>query len=222
MMLLSPTDRELLRILNLLGGRAITHSLPESLGADVLIVSCNGRLGVQRKTLDDLLKSLRDGRIAMELPSLARLEFSVLLVEGHPYWTSDGHLLSAYNTHWTRAGIRNLLRSVALLGISVEITDNINDTAEAILEMHAWWMKPVHRSIATRPKTSAQDTWGNRDLSKFVLQGFPGVGPVLAESILEQFNRMPLRWDCSVEEMMQVKGIGNGRAQKLWSFLGTT
>lgn len=220
--LVSPTDGELMHILHIKKVRAISHSLPESVGADVLLVSCNGRLGVQRKTLADLLSSLGDGRIAKELPVLARLEFPVLFVEGRMDWTADGHLILAYYTHWTRLQIRNFLRSVALAGISVEITDSINDTAERIVEMQAWWSKPVHSSVYTRPKTSARDTWGNRDVARFVLQGFPGVGSTLAESILERFKRLPLRWDCSLEELAQVKGVGKRSAQKLWNFLGMT
>ena len=93
MILVSPTDRELLA---LLGDRAISHTLPEQHGADVLVVVAGrGKLALQRKTFpDDFLASLEDGRLARELAGLSRTQCPVLIVEGRPQWTADGHLLA--------------------------------------------------------------------------------------------------------------------------------
>lgn len=222
MLLVSPTDRDLLV---LLGGKAMSNYLPERYGADILVVvEGRGKLAIQRKTFpDDLLASLDDGRLARELPLLAQSEFPVLVVEGQPLWTADGHLMQPWNSRWTRAQLRNLLRSVwRVHGVAVEQTTDINDTVAAVLELEAWFKKDVHRSLLSRPKTTTKDSWGlsnRRDFARFLLQGLPGVGSVLAEQLFDHFGKIPLHWDCTLEELMSVYGIGKKRAKVLWDAL---
>jgi Fanconi anemia group M protein len=220
--LLSPTERELKP---LLGEKAITSYLPERYGADILaIVEGRGHLAIQRKTFpDDLLASLGDGRLARELSLLAHTEYPVLIVEGKPMWTADGHLMQPWRTGWTRAQLRNMLRSAwRVHGVAVEHTDDINDTAAAILELETWFRKDTHRSLLSRHKSMAKDSWGlsnKRDMARFLLQGLPGIGCVLAEQIFDTFGRVPLRWDCTYEELLSVYGIGEKRAKALWEAL---
>jgi len=222
MMLVSPTEHDLLP---LLAGRAMSHSLPEQHGADVLIVAAGqGKMAIQRKAFpDDLLASLDDGRLARELALLSRTECPVLIVEGRPQWTADGHLMAAWASRWTRQQLRNLLRSVWLThGVMVEHTDDINDTATAVLELESWFRKNVHRSLLSRPKQTSRDSWGKssqEDIARFLLQGFPGIGTALAEVILERFGKAPLSWSCTFDELRSVPGIGERRSKALWELL---
>jgi len=222
MLLVSPTERDLL---SLLSGKAMSHSLPERYGADVLaVVEGRGKMAIQRKVFpDDLLASLDDGRLARELAMLSQTEYPVLILEGQPRWTSDGHLMQPWNSRWTRAQLRNLLRSVWWLhGVPVEHTQDIEDTAAAVLELESWFRKEVHRSLLSRPKRPCRDSWGTssqRDFARFFLQGLPGVGSVLAEAIFDRFGRVPMSWDCTLEELKSVYGIGEKRARALWEML---
>ncbi len=221
-MLVSPTERDLLPLLS---GRAISHSLPEQHGADVLVVAPGkGRLAIQRKTFpDDLLASLEDGRLAREIALLSQAQCPVLIVEGQPQWTADGHLMVPRANRWTQVQLRNLLRSVWWVhGIAIEYTASIEDTAKAVLEMESWFRKEVHRSLLTRPKRVSRDSWrtsSQRDFALFFLQGLPGVGSVLAEAILERFGRIPMSWTCSLDDLKTVDGIGDKRARALWELL---
>lgn len=221
-MLVSPTEHELL---HLLSSKAISHLLPERYGADVLIiVDGRGKLAIQRKAFpEDLLASLEDGRLARELAMLSQSEYPVLIIEGQPTWTSDGHLMQPWASRWTKTQIRNLLRSVWLAhGVQVERTDDINDTAAAMLEMESWFRKEIHRSLLTRPKQTTHNSWGTsnrRDFARFLLQGFPGVGSMLAEAIFDHFGRIPLKFDCGYDELKSVYGIGDKRAKVLWETL---
>ena len=217
--LLSPTERDLK---SLLRDKAIVSYLPERYGADVLaVVEGRGKLAVQRKAFpDDLLASLDDGRLARELPLLAQAEYPVLIVEGKPMWTTDGHLMQSWNSRWTRTQVRNLLRSVwRVHGVAVEHTDDINDTAAAVLELEAWFRKDVHRSLLSRPKSTAKDSWGlsnKRDFARYFLQGFNGIGASKAEAIFDHFGKIPLSWSVSLEEMMAVQGISGKLARSLF------
>ena len=219
--LVSPTDRELSA---LLGNKAISHYLPERYGADVLIIAeGRGKMGIQRKTYpNDLIASLDDGRLARELPLLARTEYPLLIAEGEPMWTADGHLMQSWSSRWTRQQLRNLLRSVwRVHGVMVERTTDINDTASAVLELEEYFKKDTHQSLLTRHKHN-KDSWGlgnNREMARFLLQGFPGVGGTLAEQIFDHFGRIPLSWRCDYSELLTVYGIGKKRAQVLWEIL---
>ena len=104
----------------------------------------------------------------------------------------------------------------------MEQTDDLNDTAAAVLELESWFRKKVHRSLLSRPKPVVRDSWGpNRreDFVRFLLQGFPGIGTALAEAILKRFGRVPLSWNCTLAELRSVPGIGERRAKTLWELL---
>lgn len=221
-LLCSPTDRDLLSILKTMIP-TISNLLPERYGADVLHIDRDyGRLAIQRKTYIDFLASLYDGRLTREVTVLRTVEYPVLMLELWPEWTSDGHMLEEYNSRMTKARLRNLLRSVSIInGIHVERTDDINDTATAIVEMVKWYTGS-HISLDTRPKRTRRDDWGKVDSKSaklFILQGFPGIGSVLAEQILDHFGKLPLGWSCTKDEMREVQNIGEKRVEQLWKTL---
>jgi ERCC4-type nuclease len=216
MILVSPTEPPLLRSI----GR--TSSLPEERGADYLLPSAAGSLvAVQRKTVDDLVSSVADGRLEREVVLLRR-QMSILLLEGLPDWTSNGTLLS--RRRWTKAQHYGLLLSLQLeFGIPVLSTPSITDTADLIHCLESWLRKPVHLSLLRRPTANQSSEWGtatDRDWGRHLLQSFPGVGVVLADAILDTFGRVPLAWTCSYPEFLTVPGIGERRARALWQSLG--
>lgn len=220
--LVSPTDRELLKLSN---GRGVSSTLPERYGADVLIVTQRGRFGIQRKKFpEDFFASLKDGRLMRELAQLAYVEYKLLVVEGRAYYDASGNLLSEGNSKWMRASLRNLLRSVKLKhGIDVEWSENIEDTVAIIAEIESYMGDKRHKSLLTRPKGSREkDEWGDsskRDWARYFLQGFQGVGPDKAEAIFDNFGRVPLRWDVAEEEMLSVYGIGKKTVRSLYKML---
>jgi len=57
------------------------------------------------------------------------------------------------------------------------------------------------------------------DFGRFLLRGFPHIGPTLANSIVERFGRVPLSWSCTLDELKSVPGMGEHRAEALWKLL---
>jgi len=107
-------------------------------------------------------------------------------------------------------------------GIQIERTDDLADTAAALVELQSYWQKPAHMSLLTRPKRIKTDSFGRKqvqDRAAWVLQGFPNIGPVLAMRIVHMFNGLPLSWTCSVEELCEVEGMGEQGAMALVEFL---
>lgn len=201
-----------------------SSSVPERYGCDVLLSSAaRGLCGIQRKEFTDFLASIHDGRLNRELASMSRLHTSILLIEGRPRWSTDGHLMtgSRFGYKWTLNAHLNFLRSVQELGVWVETTDSLSETIVAVRAFQDWLSKGKHLSLRTRPRP--RGAWGEPTSAEFcswVLQSFPGIGPTQAEAILEHFGRLPLQWDVSAEEMMGVKGMGKVRVDNLFKGLG--
>lgn len=202
---------------------ARVHPLPEKYGADFLVVAGGQRLAIQRKTVDDFLASLEDGRLAREILLLRRAPLALLVLEGRVEATVEGNIITPYRSRYTREQLRNALRSLQLVhGVALEYTDSEEDTAVAVVEIERWLRKGSHRGLLRRPKTAAQDDWGgrhDREWAIFLLQGFPGIGPALAGEIYDAFGAIPLRWACSFEDLLRVPGIGPKRARVLWDSL---
>src|SRR5215472_11777188 len=88
-MLISPTEPAEFRVLG------EVSSVPELYGADFLMYGPKiGRVGVQRKEINDFVASIRDDRLAKEVAQLKSLNVGMLVLEGGVEWTNDGSLLS--------------------------------------------------------------------------------------------------------------------------------
>ena len=214
MILVSSTEPPALRAVG------SSSQIPESYGADILF-SANGKLvGIQRKTVVDLLASLEDGRLAREVSQLQGVHVAMLIVEGQMSWTTDGMLMESQRA-FTRKSMYGLMLSLYFEHrVAVIRTNSLSDTIEVVKEAQSWFAKTTHFSLFTRPKLKGD--WGvftSKDWSRFILQGFPGVGTTLADAIYDHFGRIPLRWDANYLEMLRVPGIGERRAQALWRSL---
>lgn len=210
--LVSPAEHNILRSL----GRV--SSVTEKFGADFLIPSVDhGVVGVQRKEINDLISSVRDGRLQREVAQMKTLGLGVFLIEGRLQWTVDGVLLA--NGEWTRAQHLGVIWSLQSAGYWTMSTSDLGETFAWLSMFTKWLTIPAsrHRSTKTRPGPS-KGLWGkrdNRDWGVHILQGFDGVGYELACRIWDKFDGLPLRWDVDVDALSSVAGIGKVRAARL-------
>lgn len=213
-MLVAPSEPKVFKTLG------PSSKVPEMFGADFLISTPMGMVGVQRKEISDLIASLHDGRLAKEMGQLRRCSLAVLIVEGRLKWSTDGVLMGRdYGQPWTRSAHRNLLRSVQSQGVWVESTDDTADTVVAILELKDWTSKK-HDSLARRPGPTSP--WGKADSREWAchfMQGLEGVGPELAKKIVEKFGRPPLQWTVTADDLMSIDGVGPKKAKQMMEAL---
>lgn len=197
-------------------------ALPERYGCDVLVVAKGKRTGVQRKKFpDDLLSSLADGRLYTQLPKMAELDRTILVIEGFGQWTSDGELVDMRT--FRKSQLDGLILSIAFeFGVQVHRVRDITETVSFLEHLEVWANKSKHQSLLNRPGPK-KDSWGNlgvREFGAHFLQSFPGVGPELAMRIYDHFGRVPVRWDLDgPEDLMAVRGVGKGKARKIWEVL---
>lgn len=208
-MLVSPTEPTEIRRLG------VVSSVPETWGCDILIR--NGEAGIQRKTVADLIASVRDGRLAKELGQMQQLQAALLIVEGDLSWTTDGMLVTQYG-RWTVAQHYGLLWSVQRTGVWVVSAKRAADTI-AVARLFAKWTAKKNHQVAARPGPGGR--WGqasNREWTKWLLQGIQGVGPELAERIVDKHG-CPFEWSITQEDLMAVEGIGEKKAEQMMKAL---
>ena len=197
-----------------------TSSVPERHGADIFWIgrAPHVRCGVQRKAFpNDFLASINDDRLSVELGQMQALDLAVLLLEGTPQWTTDGKLLTDYGTPWDKKSHRGYLWSVRSRGVWVETTDTPAETVDVVRRLVAWTKSPKHSS--TYQRRGPRVEWGNptnRDWARHFVQGLPGVGPELADRIINHFDgQLPVAWVVTREQLLEVKGVGPKTADRL-------
>ena len=216
-MFISPTEPPLLHTIG------VVSPIPEEYGVDILWQSKLGSIGIQRKQFpSDFLISIQDGRLSKEYQQMKALDIPILLLEGHPRWTTEGELYG--DTHrgqrtyqWTRHQHRNYLASVQLRGIQVHTSESITDTIDYINGLRLWSNKGDHSSLDRRPAAQGSQLWGNitnGDYVRYLYQSLPGVGPRAAGAIYTKLG-MIFQLKVSEEDLQTVPGIGKGRAKKI-------
>lgn len=198
-------------------------SVPERFGADFLIMGKTvGKIGVQRKKFpEDLLSSLADGRLYTQVHQMQELDQAIVVLEGLGRWTEDGELVDI--RAFTKKQLFSLVWSLSFeFGMEVFQVRGMKDTIMLLESLESWAKKEKHSSLRTRPGPK-KDSWGklgNREYGIHLLQSFPGMGPELAGRVIDHFGKVPIKWDLDgVEDLIAVKGIGKGKAEKIWEVL---
>lgn len=208
---------------------AITSPLPESKGADILLYTESGLLGWQRKAVpNDFIDSVTDGRFARLLPLLVKnCVFCRIISEGQfKYWPDQTvHLGMMFRegkrvripSRFTRKHIHGILNDIELVwGVPVRATEDLDDTVLYLKSMRDFMGAKKHVGLHTRPKVKG--TWyvpTAEETQLWLLQGFSGIGPSTADKIIRLFGRIPLKWTCTVDELVQVGGLTRRKAQEL-------
>lgn len=186
--------------------------IPERFGVDFFGA---GMVGVQRKTTNDFLASVVDGRLEKELAQMKRLSVAALVIEGEWRWTTDGHLVESPG--WTLAAVTAMLWSIQIVhGVAWWPTRWPEETVESLRAFESWVQKARHEGFKRRPKPYVPP-WGrgdNRDWAVHLLQSFEGIGAVRAQAIYDHLG-LPLAWTVSERELSRVPGIGTETARRL-------
>jgi ERCC4-type nuclease len=190
-------------------------SLPETYGADVLLIGKWGVFGIQRKEIKDLVNSIRGDRVAKEIGQMGSLNHAAWIVEGKWNWTADGISLAVPS--FTIAQYYGALFYLSYRGYAHYTTDTIAQTCELITRLRRWLEKEDHGSLMSR--SNPQNSYGritNKDWGCHLLQSFDGISYKLAGAIYDYFGGVPMSWNVTIDELMLVPGIGPKRAETLW------
>lgn len=169
--------------------------------ADFLV---SERTAIERKEAADFVDSIVDSRLFEQIQSLHQFENPVLIIEGKD-------LYSHRDIHPN--AIRGALASIAIdHSISVLWSNEIKGTAELLQSLAKREQEENEEEVAVRggksPKTE-------KELQEFVVAGLPDINTKIARRLLKQFETIQEVFTVSEEELKDVEGIGDKKAESI-------
>jgi len=211
--ILKPKDKPVI-ITDVREGKSSIKDYLEGLGAMVKTLPlkvgdfiCSERVCVERKTGDDFISSIVDGRLFQQAEELKE-NFSkpIILIEG-----------DYYKGGMNESAIKSALASLILnYEIPVIMTKDEDETARTI-----FWLAKREQIISNigvgikgkkKPKIL-------KDLQEHVISGLPGVSVVLSKRILRKFKTIKNLANAKESELLEVDGVGKVLAKRLHKLL---
>ncbi len=166
------------------------------------------RVGIERKTYEDFIQSIIDGRLFSQLKDMDDSFDAPLLV-------IEGKRRSERNIHPN--AIRGALSSIALdQKIPIIWTDNEEDTASLIFTIAKREQVQEDRPVQIRGKRSKMDP---DELKEFIVAGLPNISTKMSKRLLFHFKTVENIFTASEEELKKVDGVGDKMASKIREIL---
>lgn len=168
------------------------------------------RTVVERKRDEDFADSLVDNRLFPQMKELAEFENPVIIVEGD-------ELFSHRDIHPN--AVRGALASIALdYGITMLWTDGEKETAKLLKSLAKREQEEQNREVSVRGEKTPKTM---KERQKFIVAGIPGVNRKIAERLLEQFGSVQEIFNASKDQLRDVKGIGQKKADSIREVIST-
>lgn len=180
---------------------------PQQLDVGDYVLS--SRIGVERKTVDDFLNSLIEGKLFVQMKNL-RTAYSrpLLIVEG------DGLLTKRNISH--NAIFGSFVSIIVDFGIPIITTHSAQETADFLSVMAQREQKSGNKIVAVRGEKPARSI---AEQQQFLVEGLPNVSSVLAQRLLQHFGSIRAIANASEEDLCEVQGIGKNIASDILKIL---
>ncbi|MFA5357711.1 MAG: DEAD/DEAH box helicase [archaeon] len=163
---------------------------------------------VERKTVEDFIGSMIDGRLFSQLVNLREsYEKPLLIVEG-----KMEELFTLRNIH--KNAIMGALTSIALdYNVPILNTKDAKETAEFIYVIAKREQLGRDKEIGLR--------FGRKGLTleeqqRFIVEGIPMVGPMLAKSLLKEFGSIKKIANADEKQLQKVENLGEKKAKRIF------
>ena len=190
------------RVIHILKNRCelIEQQLPV---ADYLL---SKKVAVERKTSQDFISSMVDGRLFKQMIELKEnFESPLLILEG-------GNLFGSERKVHPNA-IRGALASITLdYGIPIITTENNLETAQMLLAIAKREQITKKKSVALRGKKKARSMNHRQEM---LIAGLPQINTQSARKLLKHFGSPEKIFNASKEDLMNVEGLGPITAKRI-------
>ena len=175
----------------------------EPLQLDIGDYVLSSRIGVERKTVDDFLDSLMNGKLFRQLQNL-RDSYArpILVVEGEDLFTKRNI------SHHAIYG--SFISILVDFGIPIISTKNARETADLLYIATKREQRQDKKSVALRGEKPSPS---QRQRQQYILEGLPNVSSVLAQRLLDHFGSIRALMNATEKDLMQVQGVGKAIAQ---------
>ncbi|MBI1972363.1 MAG: hypothetical protein HYS53_03620 [Candidatus Aenigmarchaeota archaeon] len=199
----SREDSDIGRLLESYGAQVIMRSI--EVGDYIL----SDRVAVERKTTEDFLNSIKDGRLFAQLEGLSRNFGSpVLVLEGNGLFS-----LSKMHPNSIRGAIASVLTDYK---IPMLHTTGPEETAAQM-----FWIAKREQEGNKKPASirGKRKTETLKEKQEYLLAGLPNVSKVTAERLLKHFGSPSDVFSASESDLTEVKGVGKLTAKGIRSIL---
>lgn len=162
-------------------------------------------VGIERKTINDLLNSIIDKRLINQLMILKEnFDIPILIIEG------EDNIYSLRDFHPN--SIRGIIATVAVdFQIPIIYTKNERDTVK-YLGLIAKRLEKSRKPISLTPKRKPLTI---KEKQLYLVETLPGIGPTLAKSLLKEFKTIKKLINAEEKELQNVEKIGKIKAKEL-------
>ena len=162
------------------------------------------RVAVERKTFRDFTESMKDGRIFDQLYRLkSTYEVPILILEGRRP-PANFRLESFYGA---------IASVVADFGVTVLMAVDARHVAEILVAIS----KRECQEGRVPKIRFYKPTMTKEERMRYIVEGLPEVSAVLARRLLDHFGSVHAIFNATVEELMQVRGIGKEKAERIYA-----
>ena len=170
------------------------------------------RIGIERKSANDFVKSIVDGRLFDQARRLREVfEKPVMIIEG-----SLSKALKAFNVR--RSAVQGAYLALGIdMGIVIVFTRSEEESAEIIkrLAIREQEKQGGIKAISVRkPRLSTVEEW-----QLYILQCFPHIGPKTARRILEILGSIQRFCNASPSELARIEGLSEKKASEIVQIL---
>lgn len=193
---------------------------PVALDCGDLWASCTDGelLIIERKEPNDLLASIKDGRLFQQAAAMRqRSPWAYVVITGVLSDSMDGRVITANRTSgWRWSDVQGALLTVQDLGVSVMTCAGDEQYEAAVLQLARREREPqkiLAPRTASRVLTPAEQ----------ILTSLPGIGIERAQVLLDHWEGNPARalvWLTWLDTVLEVEGIGNGTKHAVRRALG--
>ena len=169
--------------------------------ADYLL---SDRLAIERKSGNDFVQSIIDGRLFKQAKELKQnFEKPLIIIEGEIF---DIRKVSDN-------AIRGALASLVLdFEIPVIQTRSQEETIKTLLMLARKEQFNEKREVALRGEKIAMSL---TEQQQFIIESLPGIGPSMAKALLKHFKSVEGVFTASKQELKEVEKIGDKRAKEI-------
>ena len=160
----------------------------------------------ERKTTNDFLSSIVDGRLFRQLEELRQnFRSPLMILEGNGLFNGDRKIHPN--------AIRGALASVSLdYGIPIIKTESNLETAEMLLAIAKREQITRKKSVAIRGR---KKTKSMNDRQEFLISGLPQINTQTARKLLKHFGSPERIFIASSQELQNIDGVGPKTAKRI-------
>ena len=159
-------------------------------------------VAIERKTVFDFISSMKSGRLLRQLEELKQYENRLLIIEGidEQDLYTDSTLEDGKPVGMHPNSIRGFLLSILLnYKTPIIFTKDYKDTARFFLVLS----KQEPREVPLNVKKKVHN---KEEQSRYILEGFPGIGPKTAKKLIKRFKTIKGVIDAPEDEIKKEIG----------------